>query len=221
MNETQNHKIFFISIAIIIIVAIGIGWWLIKNDTPVKPAPQNAIETRTYNSSKHGFTFEYPNGWSVDESYTYDLLGPKEPMIPGVKLSVPNTLTQGTNLSPSQTGISIEVMPNMPSCTAYPFLIQPASVVNQTLNGTVYSVASSTGAGAGNLYEEFVYALPNTKPCIAIRYFIHSTNVANYPEGTVKEYDRAGLLKVFDAIRDSLTITAITSITPPYLSKQR
>lgn len=220
MNETRNQKIFLISIGVIIIVTFGITWRFMKNDPPTESVPQDTIEMQTYSSSKYGFTFEYPNNWYVDETYVYDLLGPKEPVILGVKLSVPNTFTQGTNLSNSQTGISVEVMPNMPSCNAYPFLIQPESVVNEVINGRKYSVASSTGAGAGNLYEEFVYALPNTNPCIAIRYFIHSTNITNYPEGTIKEYDRAGLLRVFDVIRDSLTVTAIISETPPYLSIQ-
>lgn len=220
MDETSNQKMFFISIGIIVIVAIGVVWWLMKNNPPLKPAPQENIQTQTYSSSKYGFAFKHPSNWSVDESYAYDLLGPKEPTIPGVKLYVPTNLTQGTNLSPSQTGISIEVMPNMPSCSAYPFLIQPGSVINETINGATYSTASSTGAGAGNLYEEYIYALPNTDPCVAIRYFIHSTNIANYPEGTVEEYDRAELLKNFNAVRDSLTVTATTSVTPPYLSKQ-
>lgn len=207
MNETRSQKTLFVLTGIIVIIAIGIMWWLMKNKTPIEPPPQNTTEVQTYDSGKYGFTFKYPKDWSVDESYTYDLLGPKEPTIPGVRLPIPNNFTQGTNLSSSQTGISIEVMPNMPSCTAYPFLIQPNSVIDETLNRTKYSTASSTGAGAGNLYEEYIYALPNTDPCIAIRYFIHSTNIGNYPEGTVREYDRTELLKSFDAIRDSVIVT--------------
>lgn len=48
------------------------------------------------------------------------------------------------------------------------------------------------------------------------RYYIHYTNVENYPEGTVREFDRAVLLAAFDTIRDSVTVTAPAddSITP-------
>ena len=72
--------------------------------------------------------------------------------------------------------------------------------------GVTYSVASTTDAGAGNRYEEQVYALAGANPCIAVRYFIHTTELGNYPAGTRVAYDRAALLAQFDAIRHSLTL---------------
>ena len=69
-----------------------------------------------------------------------------------------------------------------------------------------YSVASSTGAAAGNRYEETVYALPGTNHCIAVRYFIHYGVIENYPVGLVREFDKKSLLKEFDTIRRTLNI---------------
>jgi hypothetical protein len=40
-----------------------------------------------------------------------------------------------------------------------------------------------------------------------VRYFVHSTNIGNYPEGAVTAYDRTALLDAFDAIRRSLVFT--------------
>ena len=74
-----------------------------------------------------------------------------------------------------------------------------------TINGTEYSFATTSDAGAGNFYEEHIYALPYSKPCTAIRYLIHSTNIANYDPGTKTEFNRPALLQTFDVIRDSLT----------------
>ncbi len=69
-----------------------------------------------------------------------------------------------------------------------------------------YSLATSSNAGAGNVYDEVVYALPGSKPCTAVRYQIHSTNIGNYPEGTVTEYNQAALLEEFNKIRRSIKL---------------
>jgi hypothetical protein len=60
-----------------------------------------------------------------------------------------------------------------------------------------------------------VYALKGTKPCIAVRYFIHSTSIGNYdPNAGVREFDREALLGAFDQIRRSLTLgTPATAAT--------
>jgi hypothetical protein len=75
----------------------------------------------------------------------------------------------------------------------------------------LYSVASSTGAAAGNRYDETVYALPGTNPCIAVRYFIHYGVIENYPAGTVRAFDEAALRSEFDAIRRTLINNQIPS----------
>jgi hypothetical protein len=119
-------------------------------------------------------------------------------------------MATGTNLS-SDSYISIEQIPytDIPrgqTCSAALFVDPETPVSNMTDNDIQYSVASSTGAGAGNRYEEHVYAIPGTNPCIAVRYFIHYGVFENYPSGTVKHFDETALLKEFDTIRRSLTI---------------
>ncbi|MBZ0228141.1 MAG: hypothetical protein K8F58_06775, partial [Bauldia sp.] len=73
-----------------------------------------------------------------------------------------------------------------------------------TEDDTEYSVASLTDAGAGNLYEETVYALAGTSPCLAVRTFIHSANIGNFDPGTVTEFDKAALTAESDAIRKTV-----------------
>jgi hypothetical protein len=51
-----------------------------------------------------------------------------------------------------------------------------------------------------------VYGLPGTEPCLAVRYFVHTSVLENYPPGVVRAYDHAVLIATFDAIRRSLTI---------------
>ncbi|HWP61382.1 MAG TPA: hypothetical protein VN495_02165, partial [Candidatus Paceibacterota bacterium] len=56
-------------------------------------------------------------------------------------------------------------------------------------------------------YEEDVYAISGSKPCTAVRYYIHSSDINNYPPGSVTPFDESALLSAFDSIRHSLTLT--------------
>ncbi len=159
----------------------------------------------TLASSTLGYSVRYPAGYTVNTSYAYQALGPGK-TIYGTMLTIPATEATGTNLS-SDSGVSIETLPKAGTCTADQFLDgQIGTTTEITDNGVTYSMAKGGGAGAGNLYNEYVYAIPGTSPCLAVRYFIHSTQIGNYPPGTVKAFDQAALLSEFDGIRRSLVL---------------
>ncbi len=160
-------------------------------------------ETTIYAYTPLGFSIRYPKSYSLNESYMYQGLG--EEAIPGIKVSVPAALSEETNLS-SDSGVSIEYVPNAPDCSGSIFLYGNPAATTQNDGGVTYSVVSDAGAGAGNQYEEKVYALAGQNPCIAVRYFIHSTQISNYPAGSKKLFDKTKLLAEFDAIRRSLTL---------------
>lgn len=171
----------------------------------VKPNPGNL--PHVYENGVQGFSLRYPVGYSVNQNYQYQELGPGK-TINGVSFTIPASLAQGTNLAPDSY-ISVERLPNETSCSANLFLPQgmPGSTAKtETQNGTTYSVESYTGAAAGNRYAETVYAIPGTNPCIAVRYMIHYGVLENYPAGAVKAFDQQALLSQFDAIRNTLTV---------------
>lgn len=157
----------------------------------------------TYSDSTTGFSIRYPVDYLMNASYKYQALGPGKD-INGVKFTIPSTLAPNTNLSSFDTGVSVEIIPATQDCNASLFLDDSTDLQTVTDNGRDYSFASTNGAAAGNRYEEKVWAIPGTNPCIAIRYFIHSTTVANYPEGTVSEFNYNSLVGQFDKIRQSL-----------------
>jgi membrane-bound inhibitor of C-type lysozyme len=157
---------------------------------------------KIYSNGTQEFSIRYPEGSTVDEGYQYQALGPGK-NIGGIKFSIPASVASGTNLSPDSY-LSVEEIPQASSCSAALFLDQGAMAHAVSDGATTYSVASTTGAGAGNRYEETVYALPGTNPCVAVRYFIHYGVIGNYPAGSVKEFDRAALLAQFDAMRRTL-----------------
>jgi membrane-bound inhibitor of C-type lysozyme len=159
---------------------------------------------QVYENSSKKISIRYPVGYGVSETYTYQALGPNK-TIGGIKFTIPSDVAIGTNLS-SDSYLSVEETPDSTECSATLFLQKGVKVNMQTDNGTRYSVASSTGAGAGNRYEETVYAIPLTNPCVAIRYFVHYSVLENYPKGAVRAFDRQALIDQFDAIRRTLVV---------------
>lgn len=171
----------------------------------VKPNPGNLPQV--YESGSNGFSIRYPEGYTLNADYKYQEFGPGKDIY-GVSFTIPSSMAEGTNLG-QDTRVSVEEIPGAKECTASLFLdhgAMPLDVTTTTDNGTEYSTASFTGAGAGNRYEETVYALPYTNPCIAVRYYVHYGVIENYPEGAVKEFDHKALTDQFDAIRHTLTI---------------
>jgi hypothetical protein len=199
-------------IAIIALLLLaGLGFWLwrlgsdVADQNPEPPA-QATSTTATYTSSRYDFTIRHPRDFAVTDGYAYEGLGPGRE-IPGVAFTIPAAMATGTNLS-SDSRLSVEALSSATStCSAALFLDVAGTSTTRIENGVSYSIASTSGAAAGNLYEETVYALTGSSPCTAVRYLVHSTQLANYPEGTVRAFDRAALMALFDGIRRSLALT--------------
>ena len=120
----------------------------------------------------------------------------------GSSYTIPTSVAAGTNLS-TDTYVSYEES-NTSSCDPKDFLDGNPEVSEVTDGGVTYLVGHSVGAGAGNRYDETVYVFKDYKPCNAVRYYIHYGVIENYPEGAVKEFDRAALIAEFDSIRRTL-----------------
>lgn len=157
-----------------------------------------------YASSSLGISVRLPAGYIIDGAYRNTTFGSRYD-IHGVKFTVPELLARGTNLS-TDSYVAVEEMRDVDDCNASKFLTDGARAETLTEGGITYSVASSTGAGAGNRYEEWVYAFPNSMPCKAVHYLIHYSVFENYPPDTVKEFDKMAILHLFDIIRRAVTI---------------
>lgn len=173
--------------------------------TCIEVSPDPGGLTQVYESGARGFTIRYPETFSMNEAYAYQAFGPGKD-ISGVKFGISPALAEGTNLS-SDSYLSVEQIPGQSNCNADLFLYAPAaSSTEVTEDGTTYSVATTSDAAVGNRYEETVYTIPGTNPCIAIRYFVHYAAIENFPDGSVKAFDKATLISQFDAIRKTLVI---------------
>ncbi len=198
-------------LGIMVVLVLALGVWLslklgqtmpgtVATTTPVASVPAGWAQF-----SGAQFSLQYPQGYTPDEQYAYTGLGPGKE-IAGVKFTIDPRVASGTNLS-TDSYVSVEHMPGaINSCSAQIFLADAQSAGFQDVANRRYSVATSTGAAAGNRYEEVVFATPVEAGCIAVRYMVHYGVLENYPEGAVQEFDRAALFGQFDAIRRTLTI---------------
>ncbi|QQG38293.1 MAG: hypothetical protein HYS26_01960 [Candidatus Kaiserbacteria bacterium] len=208
MDTQSNIGKYIIWLLVAVIAAVGgyYAWQLLgqaasqapQNEEPLEVVPQFS----TYATST--FSITYPQGYTVDDAYAYEGV-PKKP-IAGVKFTIPGAMATGTNLS-TDSGVSVEWLPRAQKCAGDIFLFDNVRSQELTVGSTTWSVATTSGAGAGNLYEEMVYAVVGSKPCTAVRYLLHSTNIGNYDPGAVREFDRLKLIADFNAIRDSLTLS--------------
>jgi hypothetical protein len=150
------------------------------------------------------FSISYPPDYSLDESLVAEA-GKGSHVF---NFIVPERVFKGTNLS-GDSRVSVEILHDSRNCTPDQFLDGVTGYSVERQGALVFNVAKSGDAGAGNFYENDVYAVANSKPCIAVRYLIHSHNIMNYDPGSVRPFDAVGLAREFDEIRKSLVVKVL------------
>ncbi|QQR50004.1 hypothetical protein IPF86_02875 [Candidatus Nomurabacteria bacterium] len=195
-----------------ILISLGIVAVLIATQVPTKPYANNNELTeitdsnlsQIYKNSEQGFSIRYPEGYTVNASYSSDSIDTGDKIF-GTEFKIPTSIVSGTNLS-QDSSIIIEQIPQTNECTAKLFLYEGATIYTATESGITYSIGTISDAAAGNRYELTVYALPGTNPCIGVKYFIHYGAFENYEPGTITEFDKDALIQEFDQIRRTLII---------------
>ena len=199
----------------IIILAVGVWYVLgrlphkeIRNsenpqaNNPSSPSDVQDLNWKKYTSDNYKFSIEYPSDFSVNENHTYSALGPGKE-IKGIAFPVSEAISKGTNLS-SDSYFSVEQL-STTDCTGSNFMSNPQTDNTVTENNKTYNVATGGDAGAGNRYEDTVFATKFNNVCYGIRLMIHSTVIENYEPGTVPEYNRSQLIELYNRFRLSFT----------------
>lgn len=169
---------------LVVVVVLGLGWFLSSKKEAVAPVPQASNEKYlTYTDPQNRFSVQYPADFSaVDNSF---FVSPE--------------LSDGTNLS-KDSKISVLIAPTS-SCEAMDFFGENDQAVlttsQKTVGGRTYNVAVFGDAGAGNYYETHLYAFKENDKCLGAELFIHSTNILNYEGGTIVEFDEEKLMNIF------------------------
>lgn len=172
---------------------------IVKSEVVEQAKEDLGISTDSSKYTNPGFSVAYPSDFTENQNFVYKGMGPGND-ITGVSFTIPSKIAKGTNLS-ADSYISFEHL-NKIDCEAKDFLhgVSFADEDTVKINNVDFRTAHIVNGAAGNMYEETVFV---SDDCRAIRYFIHSTNLANYEAGAVKAFDRDALITIFDDIRDS------------------
>ncbi len=193
----MKNSTVLISAAVLILLLAGLVayYFFYLVPTPAPTVLGNATTTPTwltYSAPGGEFSIQYPPDFRVNTAHRSPSKG-----LSGVSFTIPPGMATGTNLS-VDTYIAVLRGPDQASCTGADFINTTAPDVRVTEDGVAYLMNTTSDAGAGNLYEEIIYVLPD---CYALHYVIHSTQIANYPEGSIRAFDRGDLVALFDQIR--------------------
>jgi hypothetical protein len=105
--------------------------------------------------------------------------------------------TFGSASDPLTVSACVEPNPNgMPETSAG----------NISASGYTFAYSTVSDVGAGNYYEQHIYRTLYNGTCYEAIYFIHSSNIANYTPGVVKEFDRQGLMDKFNRMLASIQL---------------
>lgn len=205
----KNNKIIVTVFVFVAFVVFGFFLFGSNNKTVLQAPGNNPVTSTTdgapgaYTNTVFGFTIQPAAGFTVSEAYLNQNLGPGRE-IPGIAFIIPASLSTGTNLS-SDSYLAVERLLDV-DCTPATFIDAEGDIETVTINSSSFQKASASDAAAGNRYDQTVYVTEKGDVCYAIREFVHTTQIANYPAGTVMEYDKTKLSAAFDAMLSSFKV---------------
>lgn len=174
------------------------------NPTTTVPAAPAAPSTQTYSNSSYGFSFDYPQPFTF-VTPTYGNLQTQV-----VQVQIDSTQYPKTNFGDAAFTVSVDAAQSSAACLALnnqPEFTGGGFTTQQTINGEAFSEGDAAGAGAGNLYKSKVYRTFHGSWCYELDETIHTSQIANYPAGTVTEIDTTAIQEQLDGILGSFTFT--------------
>jgi hypothetical protein len=164
-----------------------------------------AVQFFQYTNSATGFSLTYPDFFApvhtVSGNYKF---------APGLTLGVVDSpFYENTNLSEAYVFVGSSSDAQMVATCIEPNQTGGAPeqlVGNEVFNGYTFVHSTSEGVAAGNSYQQEIYRMTRSRVCYEVILYLHSTNVGNYPDGTVTEFDRNGIIERFYGVLSTFTI---------------
>lgn len=160
-----------------------------------QPAP--ITDDKTYTNKNLSFSVMYPSvAVPSPVDFTSFLTLTQSPL---ASFTLPRSMFEGTNLGDAGVYVGASAKPNaITSCGSA--ATGETAAGTETINGADFSVFSASDAGAGNFYESKIYRRLENGWCVELVELLHSTNIANYAQGTVKAFDKPYFGGILDSI---------------------
>jgi hypothetical protein len=159
-------------------------------------SPANQSDWNTYASpAKYGFSIQYPKDFGFNTSY--DQIKPLS-YIPVCDETTVGCIVysgdkyKGTNFDGA--GVSINILKDLNTeSKCYNFKVATNEAQNQvadvTINGVIFKSATGTQGAAGHFDKSQIYRNFRNGMCYELAQRVASTDIGNYPEGTIKEFN--------------------------------
>lgn len=209
----MNKK--FLLVALFLLVA-GAGFFLVFNrdpgNKPYAPAEwkdwQSGFVTGKNPEVYWGFTLKYPRDF--DRSWDVDALA--NAFLDGadghVKFALPEDAFMDTKSNFAGAWLTVSHRKNTSESECFASVDEAGQMSEtRTINGISYRIDATADAGAGNFYRSTVYRTLDRGTCFEAVTTLHTTNVANYPDRTVKEFDLEKAESVFREILGTVMFT--------------
>lgn len=195
-------------VLIIVVVLVAAGLAIYSNthqqivqrpSTTSIPEIIPGVSSVEYRDTEFGYSIQYPEiATSSDVDFGGYLPLTQTPIASFV---LPRSMSQGTNLAEAGVYIGATSTPKVvASCgTSSPEVGETAEGTT-TINDAAFSIFKSSGAGAGNFYDTTTYRTVHNGTCFELVELLHSGNIANYPDGTVVEFDKLKFQGYLEAI---------------------
>jgi membrane-bound inhibitor of C-type lysozyme len=165
--------------------------------------------TKTFIDQSGLFSFTFPDAFSIagtEPGYTQSWM--VDATTSGMLLAevtLPASALPKTNFGGADFTVGVSADPSaLASCLSYNPTGAPGSgPVTTVIHGVTFDTFTSHDAGAGNLYDTTSYRLIRDGECYALEYTIHSTQIGNYPKGSVTAFNEEQVARELAGIATS------------------
>ncbi len=163
--------------------------------------------TSVFTDQGNTFTFDYPSQFSASGGgvgYTTQWMhnATGSGMILAT-LTIPSSFEPHTNFAGATFTVGTSADPSAVAGCLTDANGATATGTQISLNGTPFAELSYEDAGAGNFYDVVSYRTVRNAQCYAVEYTIHSTDLGNYPPGSVSQFDQSSVDAILNGIVQS------------------
>ncbi|HVM73283.1 MAG TPA: hypothetical protein VMU13_00155 [Candidatus Paceibacterota bacterium] len=208
--------------AIVVVCILTVLYFVYDSQQTVHVPPPSSTATSTtadlyqiipgvpsimYTDPRFGFSLYYPATAAL-KATGFDGYLPLT-HTPLIAFTLNPDMFVGTNLNEAGLYVGATTSPSIVAHCVEPIINDLETIASSSvmIQGTVFDEFDSTGAAAGNIYQERVFRTVRDGTCMEFVELLHSGNIDNYPKGKVVAFDSAAFTGTLDSMLQTLTFT--------------